>query len=358
MLIHTLDAGGTNLEFRSVEDGKVAGEAVRLEAASESADAFMQKLESGFRELMRQNGQATALSVAFPGPADYEAGVIFKLQNLPFIKHGFALKHRLEQLFSLPVYIQNDGNLFTLGESEFGYLPWINRKLEEAGIELSYSGLCGVTLGTGFGAGLVLNGRLLSGNNTSAAEAWLFRNKRHTGSNVEDTVSKKALQRMYAEQIFMDPAEAPEPLDIYRIARGEKEGVREAAVECWYRYGEVLGDALANMITLTDVPVVVGGGLSGAWPLFRNAMMDELNGFFNPISGDKFRRLIPEVFDTEQPYDLSRFLDSENLFAKTDGADGKGIPYQASKRIPIGLSKLGTGKAIALGAYSYASRDH
>lgn len=108
-----------------------------------------------------------AISFAFPGPADYEAGIIGDLPNFPAFRGGVALGPYLQDQFGLPVFINNDGNLFAYGEARTGILPEINNRLKEAGSTKRYQNIIGITLGTGFGAGVVTNGQLLLGDNAA-----------------------------------------------------------------------------------------------------------------------------------------------------------------------------------------------
>ena len=71
---------------------------------------------------------------------------------------------------------------------------------------------------------------------------------------------------------------APEPDVIARIALGEAQGDPRAARESYRTFGEAAGDAIAQALTLVDGLVVIGGGLSGAAPLFLPALIDAANG--------------------------------------------------------------------------------
>ena len=104
-------------------------------------------------------GGAQALSFAFPGPADYPNGIIGDLKNLPAFRGGVPLGPLLAETFGAPVFINNDGDLFAYGEAMAGLLPEVNGMLEAAGSPKRFRNLLGVTLGTGFGAGLVLETR-------------------------------------------------------------------------------------------------------------------------------------------------------------------------------------------------------
>ena len=142
-----------------------------------------------------------AISFAFPGPADYPAGIIGDLGNLPGFRGGVALGPMLEDRFQIPVFINNDGDLFVYGEAIAGFLPYVNGLLEKAGSPKRYKNLFGVTLGTGFGGGIVRNGELFIGDNSMAGEVWLLRNKLDPAMNAEEGASIRAVRRVFAEQV-------------------------------------------------------------------------------------------------------------------------------------------------------------
>ena len=353
-LVLTLDAGGTNFTFSAIKDGLQVGRLVHVPANAHDLELCIAGLIEGFRKVINSCEQtASAISFAFPGPADYKNGIIGDLPNLPAFRNGVPLGPILEDQFGIPVFINNDGDLFTLGEAKDGFLPQVNSVLEEAGSPRRYKNLIGITLGTGFGVGITLNGEVLAGDNSAAAEGWKLRNKQLNYTFIEDTVSPRALKQMYAQQIAIDSAKAPEPKELYEIAIGKREGVREAAREAFYKYGEAVGDAISSIVTLVDGLVVIGGGVSGAYPLLSGVILDEMNGFFDLLSGERMPRLIQKTYDWEQPYSRSRFLKIDAEMVNVPGSDRK-VEYQKEKKTAIGVSKLGTSQAIMKGAYYFA----
>lgn len=196
------------------------------------------------------------------------------LTSLPL--GGVALDPFLEEQFNLPVYIHNDGNLFAYGEAHAGALPEINARLRAAGSTKQYRNLIGVTLGTGFGAGVVVNGQLLAGDNDCGGDVWCLRNKHDPDAIAEESVSIRAVQRVYRE-LFGETAPYS-PADIFEIASGHKPSHRVAAITAFARLGEVAADVIATALTLVDGIVVIGGRLTGAREYILPALMRELNG--------------------------------------------------------------------------------
>jgi glucokinase len=225
--------------------------------------------------------------------------------------------------------------------------------LKKAGSPKRYKNLFGVTLGTGFGGGIVRDGELFGGDNSSAAEVWLLRNKLQPQMNAEEGSSIRAVRRVYAEKAGIPVEQAPEPKVIFDIGRGKQKGNKSAAVEAFRRLGEVVGDAMANALTLVDGLAVIGGGVSGSWPLFLPALVDEINSTYTGPNGKPFRRLVQVAFNLEDAAQRKKFLKGEAREITVPGTKRK-LKYDPLSRIGVGISRLGTSEAVAIGAYAFA----
>ena len=128
------------------------------------------------------------------------------------------------------VFINIDGNVFGYGEELAGILPSVNEELEAAGNPKRYRNLLGITLGTGFGAGVVIDNCLLTGDNGCGGDVWIMRNKKYTDLIAEESVSTRAVRRMYGE-LSGETIENLMPKDIYDIAEGTRTGNREEALK-------------------------------------------------------------------------------------------------------------------------------
>jgi glucokinase len=177
-VILTLDAGGTNFVFSAICGQEEIVQPVRRPSHGNNLQLSLQTIVEGFRQIREKcDRDPVAISFAFPGPADYPNGVIEKLVNLPAFNGGVALGPMLQNIFHLPVYINNDGNLFGLGEAIAGFLPLVNRELEKTGSPKRFRNLVGVTLGTGFGGSVIIDGRMVVGDNSAGGEIWAMRNR-------------------------------------------------------------------------------------------------------------------------------------------------------------------------------------
>ncbi|MGL5019141.1 MAG: ROK family protein [Luteolibacter sp.] len=353
-IIMTLDAGGTNLRFAAMRGGKPVTETVSLSSNGDDLAKCLANIVNGFTQVKALcPEQPSAISFAFPGPADYSNGIIGDLCNLPGFRGGVALGPMLEEKFGIPVFINNDGDLFVYGEAIAGLLPHVNSLLEKAGSRKRYKNLFGITLGTGFGGGIVRNGELFIGDNSMAGEVWLLRNKLHPAMNAEEGACIRAVRRTYAEQSGIPFALAPEPKVIFEIANGSQVGHQLAALEAFRRLGETAGDALGSALTLIDGLAVIGGGVSRAWPHFLPAAVAELNGTYTGPDGNQFRRLASAAFNLEDPAQLRDFLKGEQRTITVPGSD-RTLAYDPLQRVGVGMSRLGTSEAVAIGAYAFA----
>ncbi len=355
-IVMTLDAGGTNFRFAGVRGGKPVTETVALPSNGDDLQKCLANLIEGFTKVKALCPEApSAISFAFPAPADYPHGIIGDLRNLPGFRGGIALGPMLEEKFGIPVFINNDGDLFVYGEAIGGFLPHVNALLEKAGSPKRYKNLFGITLGTGFGGGIVRDGELFVGDNSMAGEVWLLRNRLVPTMNAEEGACIRAVRKVYAEVAGISRAEVPEPKVLFEIGSGKQSGNQAAALEAFRRLGVVAGDAMGNALTLIDGLAVIGGGVSGAWPLFLPALVDELNSNYTGPNGNTYRRIASPVFNLEDAAQLTTFLKGDKKTIQVPGSD-KTLDYDPLQRLGVGMSRLGTSEAVALGAYAFAVR--
>jgi glucokinase len=349
----TLDAGGTNFVFSAIRDFEEISSPVTLPANADNINKCLGNLIAGFEQLAKQVSGFDAISFAFPGPADYPSGIIGDLPNFPAFNGGVPLGPMLRHHFNVPVFINNDGNLFASGVARAGFLPKLNQRLEKSGSKKQFHNLIGITLGTGFGCGIVVNGRMITGDNSCGGEIHNTLNPFHANWNAEESVSTRAIQRVYAEQSGQPFTTQLMPKDIYDIAKGKKAGNADAAREAFIRYGRALGASVANVLTLIDGIVVIGGGLSASWDLFSPAMFKELNRQTENFKGDTSNRLSFKVFNLEDPSVFEEFATGATQTITVPGTD-KTIQYDALLRTGVALSDLEGSLATSLGAYAFA----
>ena len=352
-IVITLDAGGTNLVFGAMRGCEYITQPITYPSNAHDLDLCLDTMVKGFREIIDSlEEKPVAISFAFPGPADYPNGIIGGyLPNFPSFRNGVALGPFLQNEFGIPVFINNDGDLFAYGEALCGALPDINRRLAEAGSKKRYHNLLGYTFGTGFGIGMVVNGRLNRGDN-SCVETFCLPHKLKAGVIAEEGVAVRAIKRVYAEASG-DYNHNFEPKEICEIADGKREGNVEAARKAFAEFGEIAGDSMAIAAQLVDGIIVIGGGITAARHWILPSLLNELRSEFSTLGGDFVRRVQMKVFNLDDSAEFESFAKGNTKTIAIRGTN-QTVQYDDMKRIGVTFSKLGASRAISAGAYAYA----
>jgi predicted NBD/HSP70 family sugar kinase len=352
-IVLTLDAGGTNMVFGAMRGGEFIIEPITLPSNADVLSKCLDTMVEGFQTVIdKLDEKPVAISFAFPGPADYPNGIIGGyLPNFPSFRDGVALGPFLRNKFGIPVFINNDGDLFAYGEALGGALPEVNEKLEAAGSDKRYRNMLGYTFGTGFGVGMIVNGELNRGDN-SCVETFCLPHKKLAGVIVEEGVAVRAVKRVYGEASGHKDHNF-EPKDIFDIAEGRKEGDAEAAKKAFAEMGEVAGDAMATAVTLTDGLIVIGGGITAARKYIMPALFESLRSKMHTISGEELNRVQMKVYNLDNEAEFAEFAKGDARKIKVYGSDEE-VTYDPQKRIGVTISKMGASKAISVGAYTFA----
>ncbi len=355
----TLDAGGTNFVFSAIQGHEEIVDTYTLPSHADNLDICLKTLSEGFQHIVKdlesKDLQAVAISFAFPGPADYKKGIIMDSNNLPAFRGGVPLKAYLESQFHLPVYINNDADLFAYGECIAGALPQTNELLASKGCSKRFNNLVGFTFGTGFGCGITTRQELYLGDNSCDGEIIRVRHKNKRNMMVEEGVSIRGVKRVYHEHC-QDNRDLT-PYEIYKVAIGEIQGNKGAALEAFREFGEVAGDGIAHAITLLDGLIVLGGGLCGSKELFLPSLLGELNSqSIGAADGSPRDRLFMKVYNLDDEAGLEAFCASKTKMIPVPGTDQL-VEFDPVKRLGLVFSKLGTSKATSIGAYAYALHE-
>src|SRR6266576_3952758 len=276
-LVFAADLGGTHLRVATIDQaGRIHFRLKQHTPQAEKADEIVRLLVLAAREAEEQataNESIRAVSVVVPGTVRVEEGVVVKAPNVPCLD-GFRLAAALQGEFKLPSILENDANAAAVGEM------WQGAGRGKRTI------VC-VTLGTGVGGGIILDGKLWRGVNDSAAEIGHMCVDPFGGvaclcgsrGCLEVYASATAIVRMAREASPRYPdslLHSNENLTAEEIYRAGMKG-DELGLEVFRRMGVYLGVGLANLINILNPEmIVIGGGVVSAWELFEKHMHREI----------------------------------------------------------------------------------
>ena len=278
-----VDFGGTNIKCGLVDRrGRVVTSLVLSTARFGRPAAFVEGIHRAVEQFAASAGLTLArlagVGIGVPGPVDARRGIVHMLVNVPGWRE-VPLAHRLRARVRRPVFIENDANLVTLGE-------W------RCGAGRGARALIGLTLGTGVGGGLVLNGSLYRGVSGAAGELGhtvldLRGPRCACGARgcLEAHVGAAAIIRMArAANVAYRGRLTPE-----RLADLARRGNRQARA-VWQQVGRLLGRGLAGVVNLLNPDrIVIGGGVANAWPLFAQALQRTIRAEAMPVSARSVR---------------------------------------------------------------------
>ncbi|HEY6338739.1 MAG TPA: ROK family protein [Candidatus Sulfotelmatobacter sp.] len=275
-----VDLGGTNLRIAAVSTGGQMLEKVTLGTnLTEGPDRVTNEMCDAIRHLSekyRDGGLFLGIGAGIPGVLDLESGKVRKSANLPGWSE-YPVRDEMERRLGTKFFLDNDGNMAALGEK------WLGAARDVPNMAM-------LTLGTGIGGAIVINGKIFHGMNGMAGE---FGHVPIEPEGVpcgcgghgcaERYASATALVRMAREAIasgaapaLAKAADAGADLSsksIYDLAMQGNEDARKV----FHRFGKALGMLLAGMVNSLNLEMyVIGGGVSSAWPAFAPTMFQEL----------------------------------------------------------------------------------
>ena len=276
--VFAADLGGTHLRAAIVdESGQIHFRLKQNTPQDETADAIVQALVVAVRECEKQIKESAedagtlikAVSVVVPGTIDVEEGIVVKAPNVPSL-NGFRLTAALTKALQLPAILENDANAAAVGEM------W-------QGAGRGHRTIVCVTLGTGVGGGIILNGKLWRGADGAAAEIGHMCVDPFGGvacgcgsrGCLEVYASATAIVRMAREASPRHP-DSLLSIDSDLTSKAIYDaGLKddELALEVFRRMGTYLGIGLANLINIINPQmIVIGGGVVNGWQLFEKHM--------------------------------------------------------------------------------------
>ena len=266
-----IDIGGTNLRGKIIsEEGNVLGEGKTRSDAHMGISQLMENLAGFIKGFSGE--EISAIGIGVPGTVDRGDGTLIQAPNIANTK-DFPFTEALSDRIGTetPVFIENDASCAALGEYR-------------AGAGRGSNSMVMITLGTGFGGGIILDGKLWSGEDGFAGELGHMTidpsgPECACGGRgcVETYVSQVAIKRIVRERPKLSEklAGTEESTIPERLAELAREKDQEA-VSVWNDFGANLGVGISILVNVLDIrTVVVGGGLSGAWKLFIGKTLEQ-----------------------------------------------------------------------------------
>ena len=279
-MIIGVDLGGTKVSVGAVADGGVKKIVRREVPSQEAADVVLEEIAGAISELF--DSSVVGIGCGVPSVVDVERGIVFDVENIPSWKE-MHLKAALEERFGVPASINNDANAFAVGEHVFG----AGREFED---------MVGMTLGTGMGTGVIVNGRLYNGSNCGVGEIGMMA---HKGLTLEEHCSGPFFER--------ECGAAGE--EIYQSARaGDPE-----TLAVFDRFGAELSEAVMIALYAYDPQAVIfGGSISSAFDLFEAGLRRGLASF-------AYQRVIERLVMTPSTLENSAVLGAAALYVDAAG---------------------------------------
>lgn len=258
-----VDLGATNLRVARVENNEITADAAAPIVQNEDYRKLLQLIIELIGQIITPEVQSIGIGV--PSVVDVEKGIVYDVQNIPSWKE-VPLKDFLEKEFEVPVFVNNDANCFVLGEKYFGKAK-------------SYDDVVGLTLGTGFGSGLILNGMLYSGKNCGAGEVGML-------------PYKDSIFEYYCSGLFFIKQKNTDGLEVYkRAVNGDTE-----ALEMYHELGTHIGNGIKAVMYAYDPQIIImGGSISKAYDLFEPAMREAMSDFAYTKSLEKIKISVSEL---------------------------------------------------------------
>jgi glucokinase len=278
-----IDLGGTNFRLALVSlEGKILSRRERATASMPDRAAMLSTLAADLslagEEARSQGREVKGVGIGVPGLIRPAEGLVVFSPNLPAL-NDCPLVANLASQVNWPIFLENDANLFALGEH------WL-------GAGIGHQHMLGITLGTGVGGGLILNGKVWEGTEGTAGEIGHMTvdpegKKCHCGNRgcLETLASASWTVAWVKEQLSQGASSWLR--ELYEADPDAIEGqtlvvaalqADPLARRAFDRVGSSLGLAIANVVHLLGISrVVIGGRFARAWEVFVYPLEAELH---------------------------------------------------------------------------------
>lgn len=242
-----VDLGGTNVTIGKVVNDRVVSNSTFPITSNGPEEQIVSEITNAIDTIFEDS--IAGIGVGVPSLVDVEKGIVYNVQNIPSWKE-VHLREILENRYNKPVYVNNDANCFAVGEKYFGK----GKPFEH---------MVGITIGTGLGAGVIINNHLYSGMNCGAGEFGSI----HYNSHI--------CEHYCSGQFFINH----HSMEGHQVFQKAQEGDKKA-LEIFEEFGHHLGNVITTILyTLDPQAIFIGGSVSNSWIYFKDAMWETVKKF-------------------------------------------------------------------------------
>lgn len=239
-----VDLGGTNVRAGLVSGSVLTKTAKAALSSAKSADEVLHLIYNVIDKIIDKN--TAAIGAGVPSVVDTNKGIVYDVVNIPSWKR-VPLKTLLEERYSIPVKINNDANCFVMGEKCFGK----GRQVKN---------LVGLIIGTGLGAGIIINDELYEGHNCGAGEFGMIPFK----DDVLETYCSGQFFRKFYNVSGIDLCQIKD----------------KRTLAIFSEFGKNIAEAVKIIVYSYDPQtIILGGSVSKSYPLFKTSMLDGMKDF-------------------------------------------------------------------------------
>ncbi|MDX9748724.1 MAG: ROK family protein [Paludibacter sp.] len=297
-----IDMGGTNTVFGVVDArGNVLSKSAVKTATHSDIKLYIDDLYAELSKLIEAaggNDKIKGIGVGAPN-GNFYSGKIEFAPNLPW-KGQIPFAELMTQKFGIPTALTNDANAAAIGEMIYGAARGMKHFIM-------------ITLGTGVGSGIVIDGKLVYGHDGFAGELGHTTSVRNNGRMcgcgktgcLETYASATGVARTAREMLDMSketsllrniPADSITSKDVYEAAvQGDK-----IALEIFEYTGKILGEALADFVAFSaPEAIILFGGLSKAGDFILKPIVDHMNANVLPLWKEKVKVMFSELKEAD-----------------------------------------------------------
>ncbi len=310
-----VDIGGTNIKIALVDfDGKIAYSNTVPTRAEMGYEAGVNNIKQAIKDLMQETNQDSktieAIGFGLPGQIDYKSGIVKNLPNIPGWVN-IPLAKMIEDEFSIPTKLDNDVRCAALGELNFG---------AGKGCE----NLICITVGTGIGSGIVLNGKLVRGAANAAGEIGHIKMSINDGplcgcgdfGCFEAYASGPAIVTLAKEYIsggksakYKEMA-ADGIITPYIVAQAALQG-DSVSIQIFKQIGKIIGVGLTSVVNLLNPEkIIIGGGVADAGDILFEPIRKTIEERAMPIQANSLKVVPAQLANTAGVIGASLLINS------------------------------------------------